>query len=152
MIRTKQIVRVPVLTALAVVCGILSVAALPQGTSSGGIGRIVRLDPRFDPLVPPGAVLEKIADGLNWGEGPLWNHAEGYLLFSDIPQNAVYRWEPDKGLHLFLKPSGYSEAAPFAGRKPGSNGLAFDHQGRLVLAERRRRRGRSGGDRHDLRQ
>jgi len=52
----------------------------------------------------------------------------------------VYRWEPGKGLSLFLKPSGYGGTAPFEGREPGSNGLAFDPRGRLVLAEHGDRR------------
>ncbi len=143
MIQRENIAAIPVLAALAIAFGILSLAAIAQKTSLKAerqVGRIVRLDPRFDRLVPPDAVLEKIADGFDWVEGPVWNHAEGYLLFSDIPQNTVYRWEPDKGARLFLKPSGYTGAAPFAGREPGSNGLAFDRRGRLVLAEHGDRR------------
>jgi gluconolactonase len=102
--------------------------------------RIVRLDPRFDRLVPPAARLEKIAGGFSWVEGPVWNRTGKYLLFTDIPNNAVYRWREDEGVSLYLKPSGYTGAAPFAGREPGANGLAFDSNGRLVLAEHGDRR------------
>jgi gluconolactonase len=52
----------------------------------------------------------------------------------------VYRWREDEGVSLYLKPSGYTGAAPFAGREPGANGLAFDSNGRLVLAEHGDRR------------
>lgn len=92
-----------------------------------------KLDPRFDQLVPKDAKLEKIADGFTWVEGPVWNKQGGYLLFSDIPANTVYKWKEGQGTSLFLKLSGYSGTAPFAGKEPGSNGLTFDAEGRLVL-------------------
>ena len=101
---------------------------------------IVRRDPRFDKLVPANVKIESIASGHKWVEGPVWNRREGYLLFSDIPDNAVYKWQEGKGVSLFLKPSGYTGKAPFEGPEPGSNGLAFDSQGRLVLAEHGDRR------------
>jgi gluconolactonase len=101
---------------------------------------IVRLDPRFDKLVPLNVKIDKIAGGHKWVEGPVWNRKEGYLLFSDIPKNAVYKWQDGKGESLFLKPSGYTGKKPFDGPEPGSNGLAYDPQGRLVLAEHGDRR------------
>jgi gluconolactonase len=94
---------------------------------------ITSLDPRFDQLVPKDATLEMIADGFTWVEGPVWDKRGGYLLFSDIPANAVYKWQRDAGLRLFLKNSGYSGAAPFTGKEPGSNGLTLDANGQLVL-------------------
>jgi gluconolactonase len=102
--------------------------------------RIVRLDPRFEALVPHDAVLEKIADGQVWVEGPVWNRAGGFLLFSDIPQNSIFKWKAGNGVSLFLKPSGYTGTAPFAGREPGSNALTYDPQGRLVLCQHGDRR------------
>jgi gluconolactonase len=94
---------------------------------------ITSLDPRFDQLVPKDAKLEKIADGFTWVEGPVWHKQGGYLLFSDIPANSVYKWKAETGVSLFLKNSGYSGATPFTGKEPGSNGLTFDVDGRLVL-------------------
>jgi gluconolactonase len=91
-------------------------------------------------LVPAGARLEPVAEGFSWVEGPVWDRRAGVLLFSDIPQNAVYRWAPGSGVRLFLRPSGYTGPAPFAGREPGSNGLTLDRLGRLVLAEHGDRR------------
>ncbi len=103
-------------------------------------GRIVRLDPRFDRLVPPDAQLEKVVDGFRWVEGPVWNRAIGYLLFSEIPSNSIYRWRESEAATVFLRPSGYTEEKPFKGQEPGSNGLAFDSEGRLVLCEHGDRR------------
>ena len=94
---------------------------------------ITSLDPRFDQLVSPDAKLERIADGFTWVEGPVWHKQGGYLLFSDIPANSVYKWKSGEGVSLFVKNSGYSGTTPYAGKEPGSNGLTLDAQGRLVL-------------------
>lgn len=102
--------------------------------------KIVRLDFRFDKLVPPDVKIERIATGHKWVEGPVWNRREGYLLFSDIPNNAIYKWQKGKGESLFLKPSGYTGKTPFEGPEPGSNGLTYDPADRLVLAEHGDRR------------
>jgi gluconolactonase len=101
---------------------------------------IVRLDPQFDKLVPLNVKVERVVSGRKWVEGPVWNRKEGYLLFSDIPTNSVIKWQEGKGTSVFLKPSGYTGEAPFEGLEPGSNGLTFDPEGRLVLAEHGDRR------------
>jgi gluconolactonase len=101
---------------------------------------IERLDPRLDSILPQSVEVSKVADGFSSLEGPVWRKEGGYLLFSDIPGNAVYRWRAGLGLRVFLKPSGYSGIEPFTGREPGSNGLAFDGEGRLVLCEHGDRR------------
>jgi gluconolactonase len=111
-----------------------------EGGSPAGHGRIVRLGPRFDQLVPPGAALEKVADGFSWVEGPVWSRQGRYLLFSDIPSNSVFKWQEGAGTNVFLRLSGYTGPAPFQGREPGSNGLTFDPAGRLVLCEHGNRR------------
>jgi gluconolactonase len=98
------------------------------------------LDPRFEQLVPPGAVLEKIADDHGWVEGPVWVPGGGYLLFSDVVKNTIYQWKEGEGESVFLRPSGYTGARPFTGPEPGSNGLALDPEGRLVFAQHGDRR------------
>ncbi len=121
--------------AMAVILPLAQHSVGQQTHSGAGGGRIVRLDPRFDRLVPRGARLEKLADGFAWVEGPAWNRKDRYLLFSDIPNNSIFKWQEGKGISLFLKPSGYTGSAPFEGREPGSNGLTFDSAGRLVVAK-----------------
>ena len=121
-----------VLVVLAALLGALAALAGPPAQS---VGKIVRHDPRFDKLVPPDATMEKIADGFTWVEGPVWSKKEQALLFSDIPANTVYQWKEGQGVRPFLKPSGYTGTAPFAGKEPGSNGLTFDAQGRLVFCK-----------------
>lgn len=125
---------------LAMIIQIFPDSVFGQNNSSNSSINIVRLDPRFDKLVPQAAVLEKIADGYEWVEGPVWNRKEGYLLFSEIPSNSVYKWKEGEGISLFLRPSGYTGAKPFEGKEPGSNGLTFDSAGRLVLCEHGDRR------------
>jgi gluconolactonase len=98
------------------------------------VGSIERLDPALDALVAPDARIEKLADGFAWSEGPVWRRSGGYLLFSDIPRNTIYRWKEDRGLSIYLRPAGYAGATP-AGRELGSNGLTIDARDALVMAD-----------------
>lgn len=68
-----------------------------------------------------------MAEGFQFTEGPLWQ-PDGFLLFSDIPANTIYKWKPDKKLEVFRRPSG------------NANGNALDEQGRLITAEHGNRR------------
>jgi gluconolactonase len=102
--------------------------------------RLESLDKRFDALVPPDTKFERIADDLMWSEGPLWDAKHKTLLFSDIPRNVVMQWNADSGVSRFLERSGYTGAAEFTGKEPGSNGLTFDLQGRLTLCQHGDRR------------
>ncbi len=92
------------------------------------------LDPRFGELVPAGGAIEKLVEGHEWVEGPVWARDGGYLLFSDVVRNAIYRWKNGEGERVFLESSGYSGTTPFPGAEPGSNGLAIDAAGRLIFA------------------
>jgi gluconolactonase len=99
-----------------------------------------RLDPRLDRVVSPHATIETISDGHTWVEGPAWDRERGCLYFSDIPKNCVLRWSPAVGTRLHVERSGYTGTAPFAGREPGSNGLAVDADGCLWLCQHGDRR------------
>ncbi len=101
---------------------------------------IVRLDPRFDQLVPKDAKLEVVADDIIWAEGPVWDKQGNFLIFSDAPRNSAFKWSTKEGKTLFLKPSGYTGTAPFTGREPGSNGLTFDSQNHLTMCQHGDRR------------
>ncbi len=104
------------------------------------LGTIERHDPRFDQLIPPGATMEILGEGYEWSEGPVWDARDSSVLFSDIPPNSVMRWKDGEGPpKLFLKPSGYTGKEPRGG-EPGSNGLLFDRQGRLILCQHGDRR------------
>ena len=70
---------------------------------------------------------EIIASGLQFTEGAVW-HQDGYLLFSDIPADIIYKWTPDGKLEKFRSPSG------------NSNGLAFDSKMSLIACEHGNRR------------
>ncbi len=108
-------------------------------TGARTIGTLEILDPRFEQLISPSAKIEKLAEGFAWAEGPIWFKDGGYLLFSDVITNTVFKWKPGQGITEFLKPSGYTGAVPRGG-EPGSNGLTSDSQGRLTLCEHGDRR------------
>lgn len=103
------------------------------------IGEIVRSDARLDRLIPRDARIEVIASGFAWAEGPVWVRDGAYLLFSDIPNNAVMKWKEGVGVSVWLKPSGYTGKNAY-GAEPGSNGLLLDSRGRLVSCEHGDRR------------
>ena len=109
--------------------------------------RIERLSPALDAVVAPGAQLELLGDRFALPEGPVWvrDGADGYLLFSDNAANVIYKWARNQPLTVFLENSGFTGtdtsrvgAQTVAGRVPilliGSNGLALDPQGRVVVA------------------
>lgn len=64
-----------------------------------------------------------IADGFLFTEGPVWNHTEGFLLFSDIAGNTIYRLTLPRQIEVYQQPS------------HNANGLAYDLKGRLLAAE-----------------
>ncbi|GAB3499063.1 SMP-30/gluconolactonase/LRE family protein [Spirosoma knui] len=110
-----------------------------QSTPYPTIGQVVRLDPRLDQLIPKDAKIEVLASGFVWSEGPIWVKDGRYLLFSDVPQNTIYKWTEKEGVTPFLKPSGYTGLGAYGG-EPGSNGLTLDRQGRLIACEHGDRR------------
>ncbi len=102
-------------------------------------GSVLRNDPAMDDLVPADAVVEKVADGFTFTEGPVWVPGDpDRLYFSDIPANTVYRWSESEGKVVFLQPVLPEDAG--TGGTGGSNGLALHPDGRLVLCEHGNRR------------
>lgn len=110
----------------------LATAAAPAAEPA--FARLRRLNVAFDRIVAPDAAIETIATGIRWAEGPLWVPDGGYLLFSDPPANIVRRWRRGVGVATFLSPSGLANPDPALLREPGANGLALDHDGRLLIA------------------
>ncbi|MBZ8135137.1 SMP-30/gluconolactonase/LRE family protein [Afifella sp. IM 167] len=87
------------------------------------------LDPRFAEMIIPVCRLEKLYEGLRWGEGPTYFADQRHLIFSDIPNNRMMKWDEASGeVSLFRFPSHFS------------NGNTRDRQGRLVSCEHAGRR------------
>ncbi len=105
-------------------------------------GEIERLDGGLDAVLAEDARMEILAEGFDWSEGPVWvgGEKDGYVLFSDVPRNTIYRWrEGQDDATIFLKPAGYTGAKSRGGGL-GSNGLGVDEQGRLILCQHGDRR------------
>jgi gluconolactonase len=86
------------------------------------------VDPRFHDVALPYVHVEKLYTGCRWAEGPAWFAAGRYLVWSDIPNDRILRWdETDGGVSVFRQPA------------MNSNGHTVDLQGRLVSCEHRSR-------------
>ena len=81
------------------------------------------LDARMRDLVLPIARLERLSTDHLWAEGPVWNTAGEFLLWSDIPQNRTYQWVPELGTRVFSHDSRYA------------NGQTMDAEGRRIVCE-----------------
>ena len=87
------------------------------------------LDPSFTKYRLPLAKVERLGTGFRWSEGPVWFGDGRYLLWSDIPNNRILKWEEETGaVSVFRKPS------------HNANGNTRDRQGRLVTCEHDARR------------
>lgn len=118
---------------LAMLAACATAEAPPQ--HSPAIGRLTTFDASFQDVVAADARIEKIAEGFTWSEGPAWIRAGGYLLFTDVPENTLYRWSERDGLSVFLKPSGYDGPDLGALREPGANGLFAEPSGTVLMAD-----------------
>ena len=140
MMKPTSLTTAAALAAWTMACG-GAPEAPPEAVETGeeaGVGRILRVDPRLDSLVPPGAVVEKLAEGYVFTEGPVWIRGESRLLFSDVRANAIHQWTEADGASPFIDPV-------FEGDREGlrsisSNGLTLDAEGRLVICEHGNRR------------
>ncbi len=103
-----------------------------EGVLSSMPLKVDRLDASINSIIPAGAMLERIATGFTWVEGPVWDR--GSLFFAEIPSNSIRRWTPGEGVSIFLQPSGYKGSAPYGGKESGSNGMTLDARGRLTVA------------------
>ncbi len=66
------------------------------------VGRIERLDPTINEVIPIDAKIEVLADGLTWSEGPIWRADEKKLIFTDVRVGKLYQWTEQEGLSLYL--------------------------------------------------
>lgn len=113
---------------------------LPVNKSWADDGKIFAIDEKLHTIIAPGTKIEKIADGFSFTEGPVW-HPDGYLLFSDPNTNAIYRYNPkNHNVTVYMSHSGYTGADIGEYGQPGSNGLAIDKEGRLIIDQHGNRR------------
>ncbi|HLJ14033.1 MAG TPA: SMP-30/gluconolactonase/LRE family protein [Bryobacteraceae bacterium] len=136
----RKNISVPILAA----CAIAATVALGTVTRADDWSFIARLSPSLSEIVPDDARVEKLAENFGFLEGPVWVKKGGYLLFSDIPANVIYKWSPDAGkATVFLAYSGFTgKDDSDAGMQLnnghgmvtllGSNAVTLDSQGRVV--------------------
>ncbi|RRQ47991.1 SMP-30/gluconolactonase/LRE family protein [Maribacter algicola] len=96
--------------------------------------KIEILDDEARNVIDPEATIEVLASGFTWTEGPLWIEDDNYLLFSDIPNNKVFKLDSYQEVSTFLEPSGYTGEGTY-GDEPGSNGLILNKKGELILLQ-----------------
>jgi gluconolactonase len=85
-------------------------------------GKFQVTDDEFYSCIPEKAIVATVGTEYQFTEGPAWSE-QGFLLFSDIPANKIYKWSPGGEVNVFIDPSN------------NSNGLAFDRNGLLVACE-----------------
>ncbi len=92
------------------------------------------LDPAAASIIDSNTEIRALGKGYQWAEGPVYVPQGGYFLFSDVGGNTVYRWKEGSEVTVYLKPSGYTGLFPGTAQG-GSNGLAIDGSGRLILCQ-----------------
>ena len=104
------------------------------------IGKIAVIDNALNDIILPKTEVTKVADGFMFTEGPVW-HPDGYLLLSDPNTNTIYRYNPkNDNITIYMSHSGYTGADIGDYHQPGSNGLAIDDEGRLIIDQHGNRR------------
>ena len=130
------------LTAAMLLAGCSSAPKTESSTTAApapkGVGSIVRLDPAFDALVPKDAIIEKVAGGFQFTEGPLWR-PDGQLWFSDVMANVVRSVTPDGQVKVLIENAGGESKAP-PGSFIGPNGMVADKDGDVLLCQHTSRR------------
>lgn len=102
---------------------------------------IEKLDDALDSLIDTDAEIEQLSSGHKWTEGPAWNKQQKMLLFCDIPNNEINRWDAATSkVSVFMKPSGYDGLKNEFGKEPGTNGLIYGRDGRLIACDHGNRR------------
>src|SRR5262249_52294651 len=128
--RRSQIMAMNRRTFLAAGTAIGALAAKPQALAQWQPSQrypdplIKIIDPSFAKYRVTLAKVERIATGMRWCEGPVWFGDGRYLLWSDIPNNRIMRWDEETGaVSVFRKPAN------------NANGNTRDRQGRLITCE-----------------
>lgn len=96
-------------------------------------------DPDASVIIDQNARLTVLGEGYGWSEGPLWVSEGEYLLFSDVPNNILYKYSKDDGVTEYLTPSG-ATAIDANDSSQGGNGLLLNVQNQLVIMQHGDRR------------
>jgi gluconolactonase len=96
--------------------------------------QVDRIDPALDAIVPSSAVLEKVAGGFGFTEGPVWTHS-GDLLFSDINAARINKLDSAGKVSHFIGPAEFTETDAAIAGVPGANGETLDKDGRLTICD-----------------
>lgn len=86
--------------------------------------------------------LVDLVDSLSIAEGPLWDENSSSLLFTQVTKNKIYKWNEQDGFDVYISPSGFTNYAPVIPNidLSGANGLTFDNDGDLIIAQHGDRR------------
>lgn len=150
----KTLLAMAVVAALSFAAGRAQAPQSPQATRKSDV---LRLDPALDAIIAPDAKIQNLVDdyfGAN--EGPVWvnDAGGGHLLFSDQASNKVWKITPNGKFSVYLDNSGFTNFSQFTNIHPwngttgallysgrlivailGSNGLALDREGRLLVCQ-----------------
>lgn len=118
---------------------VITVGFSCKNDNNKSMGSFEKIHPDLKEIIGSDAKIEIIAEGFDWSEGPLWIEESKMLLFSDIPENSIFKWTAEKGKELYLKPSGYTGTIKRGG-ETGSNALLLNKNGQLVLCQHGDRR------------
>lgn len=97
------------------------------------------LDDEALKIIDKNVSIQIEASGFTWTEGPLWVEDGNYFIFSDIPENKIYKLNSKKETSTYLMPSGYTNEKRLE-KEPGSNGLLLSEKGELILMQQGDRR------------
>ena len=103
---------------------------------------IIVFDDSILSIIDTTAKIEYIVDSLSVAEGPLWDKNSSSLLFTQVPKNKIYIWNEKEGYKDYISPSGFTNYAPVIPNigLSGANGLTFDNDGNLIIAQHGDRR------------
>lgn len=123
---------------LFILVALWACAGKPKAPKGDSGFRIELLEKGAEAILPKNSEIKTVASGFNWSEGPLWLKDQQALLFSDVPENKIFKWSEKEGLTVWLEPSGYTGADSLD--REGSNGLLLDQTGSLILCQHGDRR------------
>mgnify|MGYP003311032233 FL=1 len=98
-------------------------------------------DSSITEIIDVNAEIEELADSIMIPEGPVWDDSSKSLLFVDVMNNKLFKWNEENGASEYISPSGNTGYAPNLGQGLlGANGLAIDSEGNIIVCQHGDRR------------